>query len=86
MGVGQKWVPLKGTQNGTLANGSKDQNLLSPGDLILTHTQIRSSRVNGDRGPHRGHGTGAGAHGGLPVPQLTVPGCGDVSQMAMAQN
>ena len=29
-----------GTQNGTLVNGTKDQNLRSPGGLVLTHTHM----------------------------------------------
>ena len=29
-----------GTQNGTLVNGNMDQNLWSPGGLILTHTHL----------------------------------------------
>ena len=37
MAVGQKYVPIFGT----LVSGSMDQNLRSPGGLILTHTQIR---------------------------------------------
>ena len=36
VGCGSK----KHTQNGTLLNGSKDQNLPSPGALNLTHTQL----------------------------------------------
>ena len=36
MAVGQKKVP----KDGTLVSGSMDQNLRSPGGLILTHTQI----------------------------------------------
>ena len=39
--LGNKW--LRGTQNGAVVNRNMDQNLRSPGGLILTHTQISIS-------------------------------------------
>ena len=33
-----------GTQNGTLVSGNMDQNLWSPGGLILTHTHLETQQ------------------------------------------
>ena len=47
MAVGQKWVPVLGT----LVNGKMDQNLRSPGGLILTHTHMNPHGFNDELNP-----------------------------------